>query len=42
MTAEKAAQELIKAEEREQESKKAFKGGMKKGFLDGKGGAKKK
>jgi Preprotein translocase subunit Sec66 len=38
--AEKAAQELIKAEEREKESKKAFNnksGGMKKGFLDGKG-----
>lgn len=34
VAAEKAAQELIKAEEREKESKKAFKdGGMKKGFL---------
>ena len=32
--AEKAAEELIKAEEREQESKKAFSGGIKKGFLD--------
>jgi len=40
--AEKAAQELIKAEEREKESKKSFnKSGMKKGFLDGKGKKKK-
>jgi len=35
--AEKAAQELIKMEEREKESKKSM-SGMKKGFLDGKGG----
>ena len=36
--AEKAAEELIRQEEREKESKKAFKGGsgMKKGFLDSK------
>ena len=42
--AEKAAQELIKEEEREKESKKAFssKGGMKKGFLDGGKGKKNK
>lgn len=32
--AEKAAQELIKAEERDKQSKAAFKQGMKKGFLD--------
>jgi len=32
--AEKAAQELIKQEEREKSSKGAFSGGMKKGFLD--------
>ena len=38
--AEKAAQELIKAEEREKQSKKSFNSGMKKGFLD-KGGKKK-
>jgi hypothetical protein len=37
LAAEKAAQELIKAEEREKDSKKSFgKAGMKKGFLDGK------
>lgn len=42
LAAEKAAEELIKAEEREKESKKAFSGGtMKKGFLDGKSGKKK-
>lgn len=35
LAAEKAAQELIKAEEREKESKTAFNGGMKKGFLSG-------
>jgi flagellar biosynthesis GTPase FlhF len=37
--ADKAAQELLKDEERNQESKKAFgsSGGMKKGFLDSKG-----
>lgn len=41
--AEKAADELIKMEEREMESKKAFAGkGMKKGFLDGNKGKKKK
>lgn len=35
LAAEKAAEELIKAEEREKESKKAFSGtSMKKGFLD--------
>ena len=35
--AEKAAKELLQAEEREKEGKKAFKdGSMKKGFLDGK------
>jgi Preprotein translocase subunit Sec66 len=40
LAAEKAAQELLRAEEREKQSKKAFstKGGtIKKGFLDGKG-----
>jgi Preprotein translocase subunit Sec66 len=41
--AEKAAEELIKMEEREMESKKAFSSkGMKKGFLDGGKGKKKK
>jgi hypothetical protein len=42
--AELAAEELIKMEEREKESKKAFSGGktMKKGFLDGSKGKKKK
>jgi Preprotein translocase subunit Sec66 len=41
--AEKAAEELIKMEEREKESKKAFSSkGMKKGFLDGSKGKKKK
>lgn len=36
--AEEAAEELLKAEEREKESKKAFSsGGVKKGFLEGKG-----
>lgn len=42
--AEKAAQELIKEEEREKESKKSFnsKGGMKKGFLEGGKGKKNK
>jgi Preprotein translocase subunit Sec66 len=42
--AELAAEELIKMEEREKESKKAFSGGktMKKGFLDGAKGKKKK
>ena len=39
--AEKAAAELIKAEEREKESKKAFAGGVKKGFLDSSKGKKK-
>jgi len=39
--AEKAAEELIKAEEREKDSKKAFAGGVKKGFLDNKKGKKK-
>jgi len=40
--AEKAAQELLKAEEREQSSKKAFSGGgVKKGFLDSKSKKKK-
>jgi len=34
--ADKMAEELIKQEEREKASKAAFKGGMKKGFLDGK------
>eukprot|EP00980_Cylindrotheca_fusiformis_P007530 scaffold1561_cov129-Cylindrotheca_fusiformis.AAC.22 len=34
--AERAAAELIKAEERERDSKKAFSGGVKKGFLDNK------
>ena len=34
--AEKAAQELLKMEEREKSSKDAFSKGMKKGFLDGK------
>ena len=38
--AEKIARELIQAEEREKESKKAFSGGMKKGFLDSGGGKK--
>jgi hypothetical protein len=32
--AEQAAKELIMQEEREKESKKAFTGGIKKGFLD--------
>mmetsp|Transcript_5112 Transcript_5112/g.7896 ORF Transcript_5112/g.7896 Transcript_5112/m.7896 type:complete len:281 (-) Transcript_5112:1401-2243(-) len=41
LAAEKAAQELIRAEEREKESKK-FGGGMKKGFLNAKSGGKKK
>lgn len=41
LAAEKAAQELIKAEEREKQSKKAFNTGLKKGFLE-KGGGKKK
>jgi len=36
LAAEKAAAELIKAEEREKESKTAFNSGMKKGFLSGK------
>jgi len=37
LAAEKAAQELIKMEEREKQSKKAFKdGSMKKGFLNNK------
>ena len=41
--AERAAEELIKAEEREKDSKKAFSSkGMKKGFLDGTKGKKKK
>jgi Preprotein translocase subunit Sec66 len=41
--AEKAAEELIKMEEREKESKKAFSSkGMKKGFLDNNKGKKKK
>lgn len=40
--AEKAAEELLKMEEREKESKKAFSSkGMKKGFLDNKGKKKK-
>ena len=40
LAAQKAAEELIKAEEREKEGKKAFNsGGMKKGFL-GEGGKK--
>jgi hypothetical protein len=38
LAAEKSAQDLIKAEEREKVSKKSFaSGGMKKGFLDAKG-----
>ena len=36
LAAEKAAAELIKAEEREKQSKNAFNTGMKKGFLSGK------
>jgi hypothetical protein len=40
--AEEVAQDLLKAEEREKDSKKAFSGGgVKKGFLDGKGKKKK-
>lgn len=40
--AEKAAQELLKAEEREKSSKNAFSGGgVKKGFLDSKSKKKK-
>ena len=34
LEAERAAEDLLKMEEREQSSKKAFTGGMKKGFLD--------
>jgi hypothetical protein len=34
LAAEQAVQDLLKAEDREMEGKKAFKGGMKKGFLD--------
>jgi hypothetical protein len=41
--AEQIAQDLVKVEERENESKKAFKsGGIKKGFLDGNKPSKKK
>jgi peptidoglycan hydrolase CwlO-like protein len=41
-SAEKAVQELLKAEERQQDSKKAFKGeGIKKGFLNANAGKKK-
>lgn len=36
LAAEKAAEELIKMEEREKAGKKAFSGGLKKGFLSGK------
>lgn len=36
LAAEKAAEELIKMEEREKAGKKSFTGGMKKGFLSGK------
>lgn len=39
--AEKAAAELIKEEERKKDSKNAFSGGVKKGFLDNKKGKKK-
>lgn len=39
--AERAAAELIKAEEREKQSKQAFQGGVKKGFLDNNGKKKK-
>lgn len=39
--AEKAAADLLKQEEREKESKTAFAGGVKKGFLDGKNKKKK-
>jgi hypothetical protein len=42
LAAEKAAQELLKMEERQTESKKAFKGdGLKKGFLNASAGKKK-
>lgn len=42
LAAERAAQELLKEEERKKDSKNAFKGsgGMKKGFLDQKKGKK--
>jgi hypothetical protein len=44
LAAQKAAEELIKEEEREKNAKKAFAsgGGVKKGFLDSKAAAKKK
>jgi hypothetical protein len=35
--AQRAAEDLIKEEERDKQAKKAFAGGVKKGFLDGKG-----